>query len=89
MNNHKLRPWPKSVSGNPGGRPKGLAAKAREHTDRCLEVLSEGFEDPDPRVRIVAAKELLDRGWARPAKCEVVARLRPTPWMGSTRCVAW
>lgn len=52
-------------SGNPGGRPKGIAAKAREHTDRALEVLVEGMDDGDPRVRVAAAKELLDRGYGK------------------------
>jgi len=54
------------VSGNPGGRPKGIAAKAREHTDKALEVLVEGMADQDPRVRVSAAKEVLDRGWGKP-----------------------
>jgi HEAT repeat protein len=54
------------VSGNPGGRPKGIAAKAREHTGRVIEVLVEALEDKDARVRIQAAKELLDRGYGRP-----------------------
>ncbi len=54
------------VSGNPGGRPKGIAAKAREHTDKAMEVLVEGMGDPDSRVRIAAAKEVLDRGWGKP-----------------------
>ena len=54
------------VSGNPGGRPKGIAAKAREHTDKALEVLAEGMADTDPRVRVAAAKEILDRGWGKP-----------------------
>jgi hypothetical protein len=58
-------PWPKGVSGNPGGRPKGIAAKAREHGDRALEVLSNALEDPDPRTRIAAAKEILDRGYGK------------------------
>lgn len=53
------------VSGNPGGRPKGIAAKAREHTGRAVEVLVEGLEDPDTKVRIIAAKELLDRGYGK------------------------
>lgn len=61
-----LKPWAKGVSGNPGGRPKGIAAKAREHTDKALEVLVEGMADEDPRVRVTAAKEVLDRGWGKP-----------------------
>ncbi len=53
-------------SGNPGGRPKGIAALARQHTDKALEVLVEGMENEDPRVRVTAAKEVLDRGWGKP-----------------------
>lgn len=53
-------------SGNPGGRPKGIAAKAREHTDKALDVLVEGMDADDPRVRVAAAKEVLDRGWGKP-----------------------
>lgn len=66
MNTSGLRPWVKGQSGNPGGRPKGIAAKAREHTDRALEVLAEALDDEDRRVRVTAAKELLDRGWGKP-----------------------
>lgn len=54
------------VSGNPGGRPKGIAAKAREHTDKALDVLVEGMADADSRVRVAAAREILDRGWGKP-----------------------
>lgn len=54
------------ISGNPGGRPKGIAAKAREHTDRALEVLVNALDDDDSRVRIAAAKELIDRGYGKP-----------------------
>lgn len=52
-------------SGNPGGRPKGIARKAREHGDKALEVLAAALEDPDSKVRITAAKELLDRGYGK------------------------
>jgi hypothetical protein len=58
-------PFPKGVSGNPGGRPKGIAAKAREHGDAALQVLSDALADADPRTRIAAAKEILDRGYGK------------------------
>lgn len=58
-------PFPKGVSGNPGGRPKGIAAKAREHTDKALDVLVAGMDDADPKVRIAAAKEIIDRGFGK------------------------
>lgn len=55
-------------SGNPGGRPKGLAARARELGDRALDVIREGLDDPDPKVKLAAAKEVFDRGWGKPVQ---------------------
>ena len=53
-------------TGNPGGRPKGIAAKAREHTDKALDVLVAALDDADSRVRIAAANAILDRGYGKP-----------------------
>jgi len=59
-------PFKPGQSGNPGGRPKGIAAKAREHTDKALDVLVAALEDDDAKVRISAAKEIIDRGFGKP-----------------------
>jgi HEAT repeat protein len=61
----------KGQSGNPGGRPKEAAAVkelAREHGPRAISRLAELLEDPDGRTATAAAKELLDRGYGRPAQ---------------------
>ena len=52
-------------SGIPGGRPKGIAALARQHTDKAIEVLVNGMASNDERVQIAAAKEILDRGYGK------------------------
>lgn len=41
---------------------------ARRWTGAALRVLHRGLRSADERVRIMAAKELLDRGWGRPAQ---------------------
>ena len=66
-----LRPWKPGQSGNPGGRPKGVAKTVREvcgGTPLLLaQVLLEIALDPKARDRdrIAAARELLDRGWGK------------------------
>lgn len=65
----QLTPWKPGQSGNPGGRPKGLAAYIREHTldgrdlaDFLIRVLAgaQGFKGAD---RIKACEILLNRGF--------------------------
>lgn len=76
-NARKFQP---GVSGNPGGRPKGIAAKAREHTDKAIEILVAGLDDKDARVRLVAARELLDRGYGKPLAMTADVTRRLDDW---------
>jgi hypothetical protein len=58
-------------SGNPGGRPKGLAKTVREVCGgsplRLAQGLLEIAENPKARDRdrVAAYRELLDRGWGK------------------------
>lgn len=63
----------KGVSGNPGGRPRGVGdvrELARKHTPQALQVLIQVMGDASaaPSARVGAATALLDRGWGRPAQ---------------------
>jgi hypothetical protein len=58
-------------SGNPGGRPKGVAevmALARTYTKEAVETLAEIMRNgkSPPAARVAAANGLLDRGYGRP-----------------------
>jgi len=77
----RLGTWVKGQSGNPAGRP-AVPAEVREqirsHTARAIRVLVEALEDPDARVRVAAAKEILDRGHGKPATvADVTLRQEP------------
>ena len=56
-------------SGNPGGRPKGLAAavKAKVQPEDLVAVLVDVAQDAraKPSERIAAVRELADRGWGK------------------------
>ena len=61
---------------NPGGRPKAEAKvveAARAAGERCVEVLTDLLDDQDKRVRIEAAKALLDRGFGKPRQEQFVS----------------
>jgi hypothetical protein len=83
MDNGTMRPgtWAKGQSGNPAGRP-ALPAEFREqirsHTAAAIDVLVKALKDPDVRVRVAAAKEILDRGHGKPATvADVTLRQEP------------
>ena len=68
-----LRSFPKGVSGNPGGRPKGLAKATREvvgnHGLPLAELWWEIASDPSRKDsdRLQASRLLADRGWGKAA----------------------
>jgi hypothetical protein len=65
------RPFAKGQSGNPGGRskvPEELKEAMRGLADKAVEVLREAMECDDPRVRVMAATAVLDRGYGKPAQ---------------------
>jgi hypothetical protein len=77
-----LRPWPKGVSGNPGGAPPRarLMKRARRYTQRMLNVLVELAENPkeEPEVRRKSALGVLHEGWGNvPSTQEVVRPQTP------------
>ncbi len=78
------RPFPKGVSGNPGGRPKGLARYVRELVgddgrriaDFMLEVLDDETERTETRLK--AAGWLADRGFGKaPLTMEAASKGEP------------
>jgi hypothetical protein len=62
------------VSGNRSGRPKVVAEireLARSHAPLALSKVVALMDHPDPRVALVAAKEVLDRALGRPVQMAV------------------
>ena len=69
----KGRPFPKGVSGNPGGRPKVLGdvqELARQRSPEAINTLATIMDDPKapPAARVAAANSLLDRGYGKPTQ---------------------
>jgi len=70
MARNDLGHWVPGTSGNPGGRqkpPDGLRTRLAKLSPRAVERLGELLDSDDERVRLEAAKALLDRHLGRPA----------------------
>jgi hypothetical protein len=70
MARNGLGHWERGSSGNPGGRPKppdGLRTRLAELSPRAVERLGELLDSGDERVRLEAARTILDRHLGRPA----------------------
>jgi hypothetical protein len=66
------RPFPKGKSGNPGGRPKvigPLQELARQHAPEAIRELARlATKAKSETARVVAIRELLDRGYGKPTQ---------------------
>ena len=64
-----LRPWKPGQSGNPAGRPRGIASavKERVNPEELVEILLGVARDERSKApeRIAAVRELADRGWGK------------------------
>lgn len=73
-----LKPWKKGQSGNPGGRPKGLAADIRAKTNNLaaqiemmIQISLGQVSKATVRDRIEATKWLADRGHGRSVETQI------------------
>lgn len=53
----------------PGSFSKGLAEARRlwreKYSEKAIETISNLLDDPDPEIRLAAAKEMMDRLWGK------------------------
>ena len=64
-------PFAKGKSGNPKGRPKvdfEIREAARLYGTEAIEKLVQHMRGDDPRVSQAAARDILDRGYGKPAQ---------------------
>lgn len=75
-------PFVKGKSGNPKGRPKvdfEVRDAARLYGKEAIEKLVELMRGEDVRVAQAAARDLLDRGFGKPAQSVTVAGDKDNP----------
>src|SRR5690349_17435827 len=80
----KGSPFPKGVSGNPGGRPKVLSdvqELARQKSPEAITTLAIMHDEKaPPAARVAAANALLDRGYGKPTQpiSQTLAKIDPS-----------
>jgi len=59
-----------TIPGRIGDAPYSLQKLAKDHTERAFNVILQIMEDEDAEnsTRLEAAKQILDRGWGKPAQ---------------------
>lgn len=63
--------WQPGQSGNPGGRPKAnpyMDKLLEEHALEAVNVILTAMRSDDEKMRVQAAKEVLDRKYGKPAQ---------------------
>ena len=66
--------WPKGVSGNPNGKPRGpIVELARENSEHAMRRIIQLVDSPDDRVALAASEAVLNRAWGKPAQAIEVA----------------
>jgi hypothetical protein len=74
--------WVKGVSGNPGGRPKGLAEfreKLAGREEKILAVIDNALNGDDPRLAVEAAKLAMAYLYGRPTESTTQPTQPPAP----------
>jgi len=75
-------PWKPGQSGNPSGKPKGIAeinAIARTYCPEAMELLAKWMRSTDPKVSVPSIIAMLNRGLGMPMQATEVTGKDGTP----------